>query len=344
MTAQNPSMDQVQPGGGSGEEASIIVIAYNNGDSILECLSSLSDQTYQNKRILVVCDRSSSDDTEAVVDDFVRQNRGASAVKCDGVGRSRARNLGWQAVGSPVVMFADGDDVYERTYLEKAMSSLQSGPDVGGVCLGGRPLKLNDSILSKYYESFGATDARHDSRGGSGPGWAWVYRRECVEKVRGFDEGLAQAEDKEICMRVKGIGYRIAYVGGTNWYRRKPEKVRGFLKKEYLGGKRRTVFELKTAQYGSIAFNVAPIAYVILSAGLADTVGLFVSGVFLLLGVVAYALLFVLRRQSPASPETVWFILLAVTGRLASGVGSVYGLLVLGLVRLGASEVDLGRF
>jgi glycosyltransferase involved in cell wall biosynthesis len=330
---------------GASQEVSIVITAFNNADTFPDCFSSLAAQTYPFKEIVVVCDRSSSDETEKVVDSVVRSFEHSRVVKCNNVGRSRARNIGWQSVSSPIVMFADGDDVYEKTYVEKAAGVLQNEPAVGGVCLGGKALTEDCSILSRYYEAYGATDARVGDRSGSEPDWAWVYRRDCIAQVKGFDEGLAQAEDKDLCARVKKAGYRIAYVGGTNWYRRKPERVSIFLKKEYLGGKRRVVYELRNNEYRSLLMNVVPAVFLIIVLVSTPVLGALYSLLVLLTGLSAYGLFSVERLSGRGfGGEVFWFLGLGISGRLASSVGSLYGLFILGLRRVKVVRVDLGRF
>lgn len=328
------------------QEVSIIITAYNNAATLPDCFSSLAGQTYPFKQIVLVCDRSSSDGTEKVADSMALSSEHCVVLKCDKVGRSRARNIGWQSVGSPIVMFVDGDDVYEKTYLDKAVGALQEEPGTGGVCLGGTALTKDGGILSKYYEAYGATDLRVEDSSDSGPAWAWVYRRKCIEEVKGFDEGLAQAEDKDLCARVKRAGYRIAYVGGINWYRRKPENVRTFVKKEYLGGKRRVVYELRNNQYHSIFGNVVPAVYLILALSSAYALGAIFSILLLFAGLIAYGLVFIGRRKNKNGSAWVLicFLIFAVSGRLASSIGSLYGLFILGLRRAGIVKFDLGRF
>ncbi|MGD0477842.1 MAG: glycosyltransferase [Nitrososphaerales archaeon] len=325
---------------------SIVVTAFNNADTLPDCLSSLTSQTYPYKEVIVVCDRSSSDETEMVADSLARTFEHCEVIKCDNVGRSRARNIGWKAVGTPIVMFADGDDVYEKTYVEKAVEALQNEPAAGGVCLGGTALTRDGSILSRYYEAYGATDVRVEDGSGSGPGWAWVYRRKCLVEVKGFDEGLAQAEDKDLCARVKKAGYRIAYVGGINWYRRKPIKVRSFVKKEYLGGKRRVVYELRNSDYVSLLTNVVPAAYLIFAVALVPVLGELFFLLVILAGLLVYGLMSIGRHRGRWGSGSVilWFLMLGISGRLASSVGSLYGLFILGLRRVGVVKVDLGRF
>jgi glycosyltransferase involved in cell wall biosynthesis len=327
---------------------SIIVIAYNNADSLLDCLSTLSSQVYHSKRIVIVCDRSSSDDTEAVVDGFVRNHDSCTSIKCNGVGRSEARNMGWQAVSSPIVMFADGDDVYEPTYVSKAIQALQVGPEFGGVCLGGAALtnKANPNLLSKYYEAYGSTDVRASADSPSGPDWAWVYRRECVEKAKGFDEELTQAEDKDMCKKVKQVGYKIAYVGGVNWHHRKPPTIREFVKKECLGGKRRVVYEFRRNEHRSVISNMAPMFALAIVLAVALLLGVVYSILILMVGVAGYGSLLVGRRRfvSNSTMDVFGFVLLAFSGKLASSAGTFYGLILLALRKAGIVRINLGRF
>jgi glycosyltransferase involved in cell wall biosynthesis len=327
-------------------EVSIIIIAYNNADALPDCLSTLSRQTYQSKRVIIVCDRSSSDDTETVVDEFVRNHDACTSIKCEGVGRSRARNLGWQAVSSSIVMFADGDDMYEPTYVSKAVHALLAGPEWGGVCLGGTALVRSESVLSRYFEAYGATDVRVSSDSPSGPDWAWVYRRECVEEAKGFDEELTQAEDRDMCKRVKHAGYKIAYVGGVNWYHRKPPTIGKFVKKECLGGKRRVVYELRRNEYRSIIANMIPVFALALVLAAAFFLGVAYSMLLLLAGLVGYGFLFVGRKRhtSNSTLDVIGFVILAFFGSLASSAGTFYGLILLFLGKAGIVRVDLGRF
>ena len=73
-------------------EVSIIVTAYNNADTIGESLSTLYSQTYLEKKIVVVCDTSSSDRTLRVIEDFVK-SRSASRHRSASLGSWGIRRL-----------------------------------------------------------------------------------------------------------------------------------------------------------------------------------------------------------------------------------------------------------
>ena len=323
---------------------SVVVIAYGNGDAIGECLESLYAQNYPNMELLVVLDTSSRDQTATIVRDFVGSHPLSRLMECSGVGRSRARNLGWRGCLSPIIMFADGDDRFEPWYLTEAVASLGESSGSGGVCLGGTALVKGKSRLERFHQAFGGTDSRLGSFPDKEPDWAWVYRRECLEEVGGFDEGLSQAEDKDLCARVKASGHRINYVGGVNWYHRKPESFSSLLIKEYKGGRRRIVFEAKRRQYVAASVSMIPIIYIVLCLVGIIYFGLLYSAVLLVIGGVAYSILALsTHRFSPAPADVLAFIPVILAVRIVQSVGAVHGITLLALSRGGLAHPDFGR-
>lgn len=315
----------------SGPKVSIIVTAFNNSDTIVECLDSLVNQTYPNKEIIVVCDTSSTDDTLEKVEKYKKLHNEIKILFCYRFSqtedtRSRARNIGWRNTSSPVVMFADGDDLYGKEFISRAVETLQSSSVYGGVCLGGEALQHDDSLLSKYYSSFGPTDRRIVNK--EDPDWAEVYKLECLKRTGGFDERLSQGEDKELCSRVKKLGYRIAYVEGVNWYHRKPTSVRCFLKKEYLAGRRRISYELKQRKIGALLSGIAPFAAIVTVILLAVLYNVFLASTVFLVAVFGYGLYLMLRRKKNASSPSL-LIFIFIVGLLAKAsysLGKVTGI------------------
>ena len=90
------------------EGVSIIMPAYNAGQTIQQAIQSVVDQTHQ-RRELIVIDDGSSDDTAAIVRGFgeaVRYHRQQNA------GPAVARNCGIRLSRFPWVAFLDADDVW----------------------------------------------------------------------------------------------------------------------------------------------------------------------------------------------------------------------------------------
>jgi glycosyltransferase involved in cell wall biosynthesis len=327
------------------QKVSIVITAYNNETTIAECLETLYGQSYAEKELIVVCDTRSSDKTIEAAQRFVDANSGSRMLLCTGVGRSEARNIGWRSSDCPILMFADGDDVYKAEYLSQAVEALLASDRTGGVCVGGEALVTENTLLQRYYRSFGPTDSRASRAPSREPDWAWVYRRECLEQTGGFDPRLAQAEDKDLCGRVKSAGFLIGYVSGVNWYHRKPDSVSGFLKKEYVSGKRRVGYELKNTKYLTLLFGalLVPVISVLILAVLVLMSSL-LAVVILLFG--ASYMIWNARKRSQGtnSPsDSLFFAVLAMAGRLSEGMGTLYGLVLHGLSRSGALKLDLGR-
>ena len=312
----------------------------------MECVSSLEAQTYGGKRLLVVCDTASTDGTESTLDTYCKGNRQVTLVKCMGVGRSEARNIGWRSCNTSLVMFADGDDVYDSRYLESAVKSLRESPGAGGACLGGLPLAKGKTILQGYYQAYGTKNSRNYNEiheGNRTPDWAWVYKKECLEKVGGFDEHLSQGEDRDICSRVKKLGYAITYVPGVNWYRRKPSTVRSFLRKEYNAGKRRVFYNQKYHDYGSVIQGLSPILLLGLLVVVGSLLGTAVAGIILALGLAFYIFRFAVGIRN-RGVRVLAFAFLALCARFANSLGTLLGTLVLVCIRLRILKVDPGKF
>jgi len=250
--------------------ASIIVITYNNADTIEECLSSLMAQSYPNREMIVVYDEGSKDCTKQVLEHLEASYKGFfRVVSVPHMGRSKARNFGWRSSSGEIVFFADADDVYFKDYLEKAVLKLESDPQMGCVCLTGSSLTTGKGFLAGCMEVYSRLQQANVEKSGFKPSWAWVYRREALKKVGGFDESLDQAEDKDLFMRVTGAGYSVGLVTESNWLHRRPANLWAHLRKSYLGGMRRVSFIAKHGRWRELGLELLPlwilIALVVLS-------------------------------------------------------------------------------
>lgn len=100
----------------------IVVTAHNMQDCLVECLSSLAEQTFPTFRVIVVED-GSTDNTPAIADRFAEGDARFCVVHTSGLLAAGARNRGMELVEAPYFMLLDGDDVFHPTLLEKLMSA-----------------------------------------------------------------------------------------------------------------------------------------------------------------------------------------------------------------------------
>lgn len=200
--------------------ASVIIATYNRRDRLAECLSALAGQAFDGGYEVVVVDDGSSDGTEAMVAGltpgypvplvyFRQQNRGVAA----------ARNAGLAQARGAVIAFLDDDHVATKTWLRDICRALED-PGVGGVSGRGRAV-AGPALISRYLCFHRAHEAPQIEDGevlylvtGNS-----AFRREAVERAGSFDERFASffkgvapgGEDTEFSMRIRRVGYRLAY-------------------------------------------------------------------------------------------------------------------------------------
>src|SRR4051794_38011974 len=95
---------------------SVVVATRNYGRYLAGALRSVLTQTIADLEIIVI-DDGSTDDTPAVVCPFLIDRR-IHYHRTDGLGQSRAKNLGILQASAPVIAFLDGDDEWLPRKLE----------------------------------------------------------------------------------------------------------------------------------------------------------------------------------------------------------------------------------
>jgi glycosyltransferase involved in cell wall biosynthesis len=186
---------------------SVIIPVYNMAPTIARAIDSVLAQTFTDYEIICV-DDGSTDDTRAVLAKYgdririaTQQNRGASA----------ARNLGVRNSSGEYLAFLDGDDLWRKDKLERAVAALNDDSECVLVYsdvatfdhrgVGGPPLA---NAATAHAPSFGDLLSRM---------WpllpsTLVVRRCAFERAGGFCEGLVfgQFEDAYLCLKLRELG------------------------------------------------------------------------------------------------------------------------------------------
>lgn len=119
---------------------SVVIATRNYGRYLAGTIRSVLEQTWDDFEIIVV-DDGSTDDTPAVVRPFLADSR-VCYRRTDGLGQSRAKNLGIQLSRCPLIAFLDGDDEWLPHKLERQLP-LFDDPAVGVVY--GRRVLMDES-------------------------------------------------------------------------------------------------------------------------------------------------------------------------------------------------------
>ena len=185
----------------------VIIPTFNRSRLILEALSSVFAQTFQDFEIVLV-DDGSTDDTHETLAPFASRIR--YIRKANG-GEASARNRGVHEAHTAFVAFLDSDDRWEPTFLETAMKHLDRHPGLGMVATacsaapGGQEhpgirkrLLQGDLYCLLFRRNFITASAV-------------VVNRDCFEVVGFFSENLDQANDYDMWLRIARV-YPMAFL------------------------------------------------------------------------------------------------------------------------------------
>lgn len=208
---------------------SVIIPAYNSEKFIAETLDSVFAQTYRPIEV-IVADDGSTDRTADIVKKYEQHFAGSTTQtsqmnKADKAsetsltylhqknsGPSRARNLGIAAAHGEYIAFLDADDVWLPHALELLVQYLKSHPDVSlvfgdagsfgpaGVLFDsafgkfGCPEKDGQGVLQKAFEKL--LEGNFILTG------TVLVRKECLDRLGGFDDTLHYGEDYDLWVRI----------------------------------------------------------------------------------------------------------------------------------------------
>lgn len=102
---------------------SIIVPVYNLERYILDCIQSLTNQTYTNLQIILI-DDGSNDDSGKICDEWAAKDSRIEVIHKDNGGCSDARNAGLDKVKGEYTFFVDGDDYVLEDFIESIMNTV----------------------------------------------------------------------------------------------------------------------------------------------------------------------------------------------------------------------------
>jgi glycosyltransferase involved in cell wall biosynthesis len=179
---------------------SVVVASRNYGRYLAGAVRSVLDQTFSDFEVVII-DDGSTDDTPEVALRFLADPR-VRYLRTDGLGQSRAKNLGVLQARGPLVAFLDGDDEWLPTKLERQLP-LFADPEVGVVYSGrtlidptGRDLPTRPASFARGY-IFDTLLVQNPVCFSS-----VVVRKAVFEAVGLFDPTLPLAIDYDLWLRV----------------------------------------------------------------------------------------------------------------------------------------------
>lgn len=187
---------------------SIIVPVYNRADRIGQTLDSLLAQTYQNYEIILV-DDGSTDRSAEVIAPYL--NSRVFYYKQTNAGAPAARNHGFALSKGEVIVFFDSDDLMLPSRLEEQLKALLR--ENAQACAAGFYINLigGDAYLPPAAGP-GCIMDLFISRKLLGSTQSWMFSRELVSRVKGFDTQLSCRQDIDLTFRVLQLKPKVAFV------------------------------------------------------------------------------------------------------------------------------------
>lgn len=178
---------------------SVIIPLYNQSRYILDCLRSVSRQSYENVEIIVI-DDASTDDSLATVRGYAEGDRRVRVLSANNnKGVSYARNRGMRAARGEYITFVDSDDILSEKYVEELFEALRVSSHasiaVCGVIDPGKLLSVPRGGVRTTVITGNKCLKSMLSRSGvpDGP-WAKLFKKVVIQNLR-FDESLRYCED-----------------------------------------------------------------------------------------------------------------------------------------------------
>ncbi|TCO23883.1 glycosyltransferase involved in cell wall biosynthesis [Pedobacter psychrotolerans] len=191
---------------------SIIIPTFNYGHLIAETLNCLQAQTYQFWEAIII-DDGSNDDTEVVVESFIKIDPRFSYIRQANQGVAVARNLGLKLAEGDFIQFLDADDLISENKIELQINYLKENIAVD-ICVVNTKF-FNSQNKSKLYTDFALRNKTFIPEI-YGSGYTLIsdflkrnplviqsplFRKSVIDKIGSFKNGMHYLEDWDFWFR-----------------------------------------------------------------------------------------------------------------------------------------------
>lgn len=201
------------------KKVSIIVLIFNVGDYVRQCLESLMNQTYKNIEILAVV---GDTDTKSmgICQELADKDERIKFLPHEPWGVSESRNMGVENATGDYIAFVDGDDYVELNMIETLVTALET--EDADISIIGKYYYYKNTVDGFYREGNKILDvsgAMEEVLLGENfflHLWDKLYKRELFEGVE-FRIGVA-CEDRLVCADLLMKSKKTVFVPKSLYY------------------------------------------------------------------------------------------------------------------------------
>jgi cellulose synthase/poly-beta-1,6-N-acetylglucosamine synthase-like glycosyltransferase/peptidoglycan/xylan/chitin deacetylase (PgdA/CDA1 family)/spore germination protein YaaH len=215
---------------------SVIIPAYNEDRVIAQAIASLLGSTYPRFEIIVI-DDGSCDRTSDVVRNRFGDVRRVRLFTRTNVGKAGALNFGLRHARGEIVVALDADTIFPAHTLGALVRPFDDA--LVGAVAGNAKVGNRINLLTRWQALEYVTMQNLDRRAFAllncitvVPGAVGAWRRELLEQIGGFSSDTL-AEDQDLTLEVRKLGYKIGYEEGAVALTEAPDTLRGLAKQRF---------------------------------------------------------------------------------------------------------------
>jgi len=162
---------------------SIIVPVYNVEKYLDKCLASILEQTYNDFECIII-DDGSPDNSNIIIDKYVKLDQRFKVIHQKNMGLSAARNAGLDIAEGDYIIFIDSDDYITYDYLEKFAAKIASTNAEIVVC--GLTEVFKDYEKNIVFEDESTEVIKQNILADVWPSYAWnkCYKKDLFANIR----------------------------------------------------------------------------------------------------------------------------------------------------------------
>ena len=246
---------------------SVIVPAFNEEKVIFRTIESLLKSEYPDFEIVVV-DDGSMDSTYSVAAAAFGDNPRVKIYRKENGGKAAALNFGWKKSSGEIIIALDADTVFAPTTIA-ALAHRFADPKLGAVA-GNAKVGNRINIVTKWQALEYITAQNFDRRAFASlncitvvPGSVGAWRREVLENTGGFSSDTL-AEDQDLTIQVRKLGYKIGYEENAIGLTEAPDSLKNLARQRFRWsfGTLQAMWKHKDAllnpKYGTLGFIAMP--------------------------------------------------------------------------------------
>jgi len=274
----NKLADGPGPGNTSWPSVSVIIPVLNEERHLDQAVRMVLNQDYPGMLEVVLALGPSKDRTNAVAQGLTDADPRVRTVPSPSGKTPNALNAAIGAARHEVVARVDGHAEIPVDYLRVAVAELvrADADNVGGVMDARGVTAFERAVAAAMRSKLGVGNARFHVGGAPGEAetvYLGVFRRSALQRVGGYDEHFARAQDWELNHRIRTTGGRVWFVPELKVTYRPRSTVRALARQYFLYGRWRRV--VANHHEGTISARYLAPPIMVVATSVAAVLGVF---------------------------------------------------------------------